>query len=554
MRGKTAALAALCAALALHAPAARAKDDLVIGVAQFPSTLHPDIDAEVIKAYVDGFVVRQITAYDKDWHNSCLICETLPTLANGLARLEDRPDGKKGMAVTLKLKPGLKWADGVPVTAKDIAFTWKLGRDPANGFSNTNPWGRATSVDVVDDQTAVMHLDRQIVSYNQWDQVLPEHVEGPIFAKAANAAEYINATAYNHAPTTPGLWDGPYMVTAYQSGSSITLEPNPYWPGTKPGFKKIVIRLVENTAALQANLLSGDVDMVAGEGIGLTIDQAIALRQQHPDQFTYIFKPSLTYEHIDLQKNDPILQDGRVRHAMLYAMDRKTLTQKLFAGLQPVADSWVNPLDQEYDKDIPSVPYDLGKAKSLLAEAGWTPGPDGICRNAKGDRLSLQFATTAGNRLRELTQQVLQSQLKAACIETTISNEPARTFFGQTVKQRSYGGLAMYSWSSAVDESPERTLGSADIPTKENNYAGANYVAFSDPKMDADIATAQTELDPGRQKAVWADMQQIYVDKLPVLPLFFRAEPHVIPKWLKGYEPTGTSDMACFWAENWHSG
>ncbi|MGI4941859.1 MAG: hypothetical protein ACRYHQ_15080, partial [Janthinobacterium lividum] len=59
---------------------------------------------------------------------------------------------------------------------------------------------------------------------------------------------------------------------------------------------------------------------------------------------------------------------------------------------------------------------------------------------------------------------------------------------------------------------------------------------------------------PAKQKAVWADMQTIYADRLPVLPLFFRAEPHVIPKWLKGYEPTGTSDMACFWAENWHTG
>ncbi len=458
------------------------------------------------------------------------------------------------MAVTIKLKPGLMWADGVPVTAKDIAFTWKLGHDPANGFSNGNPWGRADSVQVVDDRTAILHLPGPVSSYNQWDQILPEHVEGPIFDKAHGAAEYINTTAYNHAPTTPGLWDGPYMVTAYQSGSSITLEPNPHWPGTKPGFKHIVIRYIGNTAALQANLLSGDVDMVAGEGVGLTIDQAIALQKNHPDQFDYIFRPSLTYEHVDLQKNDPILADARVRRAMLYALDRKTLTQKLFNGLQPVANTWVNPLDQFYDKDVATVPYDLAKAKGLLKDAGWTPGSDGICRNAKGDRLSVEFSTTAGNQLRELTQQVLQSQLKAACIETTIKNEPARTFFGETVKHRTYGGLAMYAWSSAPEDSPARTLGSDNIPTKDNNWAGANYIAFSDPQMDADIKKAQAELDPAKQKAIWYDMQAIYADRLPVLPLFFRAEPHVVPKWLKGYQPTGTSDMSCFWAENWHSG
>ena len=102
----------------------------------------------------------------------------MPTLENGLAKIEDRPDGAKGMAVTIKLKPGLQWGDGQPVTAKDIAFTWKLGSDPASGFSNTNPWNRATSVDVVDDSTAVMHLDQVRADFNQWDQILPEHIEG----------------------------------------------------------------------------------------------------------------------------------------------------------------------------------------------------------------------------------------------------------------------------------------------------------------------------------------------------------------------------------------
>jgi peptide/nickel transport system substrate-binding protein len=549
------ALAALCALpLAVSAVPAQAKDDLVIGVAQFPSSLHPDIDSEVIKAYVDDFAIRPITAYDASWKNTCLLCTELPTIENGLAKLETQPDGSKGMAVTLKLKPDLKWGDGVPVTTKDLVFTWKIGSDPASGFSNNHPWSRATKIDVIDDHTAVLHLSKVLTSYNEWDQLIPEHIEGPLYEKAGGAGEYLKTTYYNRAPTTAGLWDGPYMVTAYQSGSQIELSPNPNWAGTKPGFKHIVIKLIANTAALQANLLSGDVDMVAGEGIGLTIDQALALRKQHPDQFTYIFKPSLTYEHIDLQKDNPILQDVRVRRALLMAMDRKTLTQKLFEGLQPVAATWVNPLDPNYDNSLQPVPYDLAKAKALLAEAGWKPGPDGVCRNEKGDRLSLELMTTAGNQLRELTEQVIQSQLKNACVEINIKNEPPRTLFGETVKQRTFTGMVMYGWSSTVGESPRETLDSDSIPTKANNYGGANYIAFSNKKMDADIDAADSELDPAKQKAIWADMQQIYYDELPVLPLFFRSEPHIIPKWLVGYTPTGQGDMSPLWAENWKSG
>ena len=293
--------------------------------------------------------------------------------------------------------------------------------------------------------------------------------------------------------------------------------------------------------------------MVAGEGIGLTIDQVLALRKQQPDRFTYIFKPSLTYEHIDLNLDNPQLGDVRVRRALLMSLDRKTLVDKLFEGMQPVAATWVNPLEEFYNPEVETYSYDPAQAKSLLAEAGFTPGADGICRDAGGQKLSFEFSTTAGNRLRELIQQVLQSQWKSACVEVTIKNEPARTFFGETVKKRQFTGMAMYAWSSAPGEPPRQTLATDSIPTAANNYGGSNYVGFSHPLMDSDIEMAETELDAAKRRSLWSDMQRIYADKLPVLPLFFRAEAHVVPPWLKGYAPTGHSNPGTLWAENWRA-
>ncbi len=552
MKIRTLAAFAL-AALPWLAQPASAKDDLVIGVAQFPSSLHPAVDAEVIKSYVLGFTTRPITAYDKDWKNSCLLCSELPTLANGLAKLEDI-GGKKGMAVTIKLRTDLKWSDGKALTTDDLVFTWNVGKDPASGFTNGHPWSDITSIEVINSSTAVLHLSAVTYQYNTWDSLLPAHIEGPVYEKAGNkAADYLKQTVFNRAPTTPGLGNGPYMISDYKSGVQVVLTPNPFWPGAKPGFKRIVIKLIENTAALQANLLSGDIDMVAGEGVGLTIDQVIKLRDAYPDKFTYVFKPSLTYEHIDLKVENPILADVRVRRAMLYALDRKTLVDKLFGGMQPVAQSWVNPLDPNYTKNVTNFDFDRAKAKALLTEAGWTPGKDGICTNKDNARLSVEFGTTAGNRLRELVQQVLQDQLKAACIDVTLKNEPPRTFFGETIKKRLFNGLAMYAWSSGVGSSPRRTLHSAQIPTEANNYTGSNAIAFNDPRMDTLIDQAESELDPAKQLAVWAEMQKIYVDKLHVLPLFYRADPHVVPKWLLGYTPTGHGDMSILWAENWKS-
>jgi len=148
---------------------------------------------------------------------------------------------------------------------------------------------------------------------------------------------------------------------------------------------------------------------------------------------------------------------------------------------------------------------------------------------------------------------VLQSNWKAAGVEVTIKNEPARTFFGETVKKRSYGALAMYAWSSNVNESPSRTLSSSQIPSEANNYGGSNYIGYSNPQMDKLIDAAEQELDPAKRKAIWANMQEIYAKDLPAMPLFFRAEPHVVPKWLAGYTPTGHGDMSSYWSENWHA-
>src|SRR5690606_22430032 len=162
------------------------------------------------------------------------------------------------------------------------------------------------------------------------------------------------------------------------------------WWGEPPEFERIVLRTVENTAALEANLLSGAIDYVAGE-LGLTLDQALAFEKRHGDRYDVVYKPVLFYEHVDLNLDNPILADRRVRQALLYALDREMLVQQLFGGKQTVAHSFMNPLDWPYSEAIPHYPHDPEKAASLLEAAGWAPGDDGIRRNAAGEALSLEL-------------------------------------------------------------------------------------------------------------------------------------------------------------------
>ncbi len=541
-------ISALPLVLCLLVPqAAQARDELVIGVAQFPSSLDPYVNADIIKGYVLGFVQRPVTSFDRDWKLSCLLCTVVPTIENGLAR----PEGNGGLAVTLRLRPGLDWGDGVPVTARDIVFTWKRATDPHGAFADPHIWVNVRPIEVVDDRTVILHLKQAAYAYNQWGPLLPEHIERQDDAAIqADGSDRIRSP-YADTPTEAGLYDGPYVVADYRSGDQITLVRNPHWSGPVPAIRRIVIRAIQNTAALQANLLSGDVDMAA-ETIGLTLDQVLALRQHWPDRFTYVFRPSLGYEHINLNLANPILKDVRVRRALLLAVDRSTISARLFGGLQPVAATWVSPLDQNYTGNTATYGYDPVRARALLAEAGWQPGADGICRNGAGQPLSLSFATTAGDKERELIQQVLQSEWRSAGVQVTIVNVPARTLFGETLRRRQYD-LAMFTYIGEVQGSPRSTLASARIPTEANHYIGGNTTGFSDPTMDTDIAAFETGLDPGRQQSVFAEMQRLYADQLPALPLFFRTEAAVLPNWLHGYALTGHSGYSPRWAEFWRA-
>ena len=164
---------------------------------------------------------------------------------------------------------------------------------------------------------------------------MPAHIEKPIFD--ANPAEYRNKTAYDTDSTNPGLAFGPYRIVEIVPGSRIVLEQNPNWTGEKPHFKRIVVKIIENTAALEANLLSGNVDYVLGE-LGLSLDQALAFEKRHKDKYDFIYKPALIYEHIDTKLDNPLLADRRVRQAILMAIDRKAISDKLFEGKQPIAN------------------------------------------------------------------------------------------------------------------------------------------------------------------------------------------------------------------------
>jgi peptide/nickel transport system substrate-binding protein len=139
------------------------------------------------------------------------------------------------------------------------------------------------------------------------------------------------------------------------------------------------------------------------------------------------------------------------------------------------------------------------------------------------------FTTSTGVRVRELLQQVMQSEWRRIGVEVVIHNEPPRTLFGETLRHRSFKGLALFTWVSGIESSPRQTLSSGQIPTAANNWGGRNYPGFCDATMDADIDAMEKELDPAQRHPLWAEMQRSYAEQLPVLPAWFKSGSHGKP-------------------------
>ena len=210
----------------------------------------------------------------------------------------------------------------------------------------------------------------------------------------------------------------------------------------------------------------------------------------------------------------------------------------------------MNPLDAGYNNETPHYRYDPAKAGQLLDDAGWRAGPDGIHRDGQGNKLSLELMTTAGNRSRELVEQVVQSQWRKIGIDIRIKNEPARVLFGETVPHRRFD-MAMYAWISSPENVPRSILHSSEIPNEGNGFAGQNASGFKNDAMDHLIDALEIELDRDKRNALWAEAQRLYAAELPSLPLYFRSDVFILPKWLGGIRPTGSQSPTTLWITDW---
>ncbi|MCB0394462.1 MAG: peptide ABC transporter substrate-binding protein [Bdellovibrionales bacterium] len=532
--------------------------ELKVGLTQEFENLNPIIKQMLATTYISSFVNRRLNVIDARGKWVPQLVKSIPSLENKQARIITE-GGKKKIEADWEVLPNAVWGDGVPVTGHDVEFSWKLAISDNVSVGEKEVYGQVEKV-IVD--KANPKKFKFIYKEAKWNfnqlgtfDIVPKHLEEPVFKKyGAQKEGYDKNSLYTTSPTTKGLYNGPYVVSEIKLGSHVILTKNPLFYGSPAKIEKVVLKLIPNTGTLEANLRSGTIDMISV--LGMTFDQALAFDKKTKSEslpFLVNFKDSLVYEHLDVNLENDILKDVKVRKALVYALDRDQLTKSLFEGKQRPAIHNITPIDPWYTENVVKYPSSKRTAKKLLDEAGWKVGKDGY-RYKDGKKLAVNLMTTAGNKVRELVESYLKEEWKQVGVDIDIKNEPPRVYFGETVKKGLYPGLAMFAWVSSPENSPKSQLHSKNIPTKANGYSGQNSGKYSNPKVDALLDKLDVEFTADGRKKLVEQILHFYTDDVPVIPLYYRADVSVTPKNLKGYELTGHQFVTTNHAEYWDLG
>jgi len=520
------------------AQAQRSRDTVVIGMAQEPDGLIDSFFSMAAGRAVTNSVFTDMVGYNEKWQLIPGTVEKIPTLKDGDWEL--LPGGK--MRVTFKFRRGFTWHDGQPYTALDASWTYLMLRNPRSPTVSRFIIRKIDNMTAPNPNTLVVQWNERYPFANLGHSVYPRHVM---------EKEYLRdpASLKTHRQARNTVGNGPYKLVEWVPGSHIGLEAYDKYPGAAARIKKQVWRFILDSTVLQANVLANQVDVT--ETNNFSIEQMLEIEKRNPQQNVY-YTPALIWEHIDLNLENEWLKDKRVRQALAHSINRDELSQKLFYGKQPVAHTWLPERHEGYNASVKKYNYDPARARALLQEAGFTPGSDGVLRDARGQRFEISIMTTAGNASREQIQQVLKEQLRTVGIDLRIDNRPASVLFGQVTNRRQFPHMVMYAWLMSPTTLGNTFWHSSQIPTATNNWEGQNYPAWKNAESDKLFDQITTEIDTPKRVAMLKRQQEIWTDELPSIPLYFRLALNTANKRIVPVKPTGLSGTYVNWnSQEW---
>ncbi len=423
-------------------------------------------------------------------------------LLAGEPKLEDGPPQK----VTYKLNPKAVWSDGTAITSADYKYTWDQIVTGEDIYDKTG-YDQITSVDTPDPQTVVVNFK---TTYAAWKDlfggfygIFPKHL---LEGKDRNA-EMKDGYKFS---------GGPWLIEAWTKGQEVKLVPNPKWYGEKKAnLDAIVFKFITDTAAEQQAYKTGQVSMIYPQA-QLELADLKTLPDTKFDATT-----SLSYEAFWFNTTKEPVNSKAVRQALAYATDRGAAVKTLFGPVQPDIEpiqAFVTPANKKWYTD-PFKKYtrDLKKVDELMTGDGWKKGADGIWEK-NGKKAEIENSTTAGNKRRELTQEILTSQWKEAGFILKVNNTKAATLFGEWGPKGVYTSAIFAQVPSSTDPALCQTFCTESIPTADKP-SGTNWGRLSDPKIDEPLKAAELELDEDKRKELMVKGQAALAEAVPAIPI-----------------------------------
>jgi len=484
-----------------------------------------------------------------------VIAEELPTVENG-GVVVDEESGT--MDVTWKMREDVTWADGEPLTADDVLFTWEAIVDPETGG-----WvpgvDYTDSIEKIDDYTFVVHYNGIFPNYllhlgGEEVVIWPEHFcdpeQGFIFWDC------------NRQP----LSSGPYVLEEWKANDHLTFTRNPYYfEEGKPYIDEVVVQVVPDESVRKTMMMEGDgdVDFWVADTIAEELEESpnVELSLSPINRWIYRLWPNLAARgSVDpVADPHPILSDVQVRHAIRMAVDVDTIMQEILLGNgEPV---WTEFNREPYVCDIPRPEYNPEGAKALLDEAGWTDEDgDGIreCHGCttgapEGYMMSMELATYSDlGELGSLMQQVIAENLLEIGIELQLSQLDMGVMFSDSASggTEQLGQFDLDLWDiSYVGPDPTDHMWNYYYSTAAQQDYGWNVERWMNEEFDALLDQAYT-LDEDRREELFCEMAELLDEELPCIIMYASTDITAHSSRLQNLQGT-TQDMVTWNAAEW---
>ncbi|MGG5740618.1 MULTISPECIES: ABC transporter substrate-binding protein [Bacillus cereus group] len=493
------------------------KDTLVVGISKPGGVFLPYFQQNGWDGNVTSVIFASLVSTDKQG-------KPTPELAEKWDVSSDQ------LTYTFHLRKDLKFSDGSPLTADDVAFTLALLHDKAyEGEIDISQYavkggkeykeGKATSIEgiqVVDPQTI------KITTEKVNSQTLTA-LGGPVLSKAYYGKDYKQNTSLDYLKELYGkpIAAGPYKFEKYIPGQEVRFVANENYYAGKPKIPNFIYKITAGDTKLQL-FQTGEVDYT-GLGTGDEI-----LEQAKGLQFANIqIETAASFNYIYMNNNKPYLKDKKVRQALIYGLDRKKYVDTALKGYGTVANVPIHPTSWAYTEEgVNKYEYDKEKAKKLLDEAGWKVGSDGV-REKDGQKLKLSYFGPSSAKDSDLLIPIAKENYK----EIGVEFNPEFMDFNTMLSKVNKGDYDLASVATPITTDPSETAG--------EYLSGVNKesLGYKNAKVDELIKKGIETVDIEKRKPIYKELYKELSDDPPVILLNYRRTITGYNGNIKGIDP-----------------